>query len=207
MIISTDVDLIISKETKSVEIRKMQDRKVLNKRNTETKEKVHNALLTKLEMMDINRITILELCILAGINRTTFYNHYSSQFDVLNEIIQEYLENTSILIQTKLKEGSNFKECFVEALRYIRENTRFLKLLFSSNNLYLLSLLKDVSLPHFDQMIVQRAPREWSIEKKKASAVFVLHGVIGILVDWIRSGCIQSEEEEADLILSILGKW
>ena len=29
MIISTDVDLIISKETKSVEIRKMQDRKVL----------------------------------------------------------------------------------------------------------------------------------------------------------------------------------
>ena len=134
MIISTDVDLIISKETKSVEIRKMQDRKVLNKRNTETKEKVHNALLTKLEMMDINRITILELCILAGINRTTFYNHYSSQFDVLNEIIQEYLENTSILIQTKLKEGSNFKECFVEALQYIRENTRFLKLLFSSNN-------------------------------------------------------------------------
>lgn len=181
----------------------MQDRKVSNKRNTQTKDKVHNALLTLLEKEDIDRITILEICGLAGINRTTFYNHYSSQYDVLKEIVEGYVENTARLIQKKMEEGSDFRECFIEALEYIRENTRFLRLLFSSNNFHLFSSI-DVSLPQFDSLIAERAPREWSVEKKKASAVFIQHGVVGIIVDWIRSGCIQSAEEEADLILSVL---
>ena len=182
----------------------MQNRKVSNQRNTATKKKVQEALLNLLEQKNIDKVTILELCSLAQINRTTFYNHYGSQYDVLQEIAGTYLENTALRIQMRMAAGDNFNTCLVEVLEYMRENRKFLQLLFSQNYFQLLSVL-DVALPHFEEMIMSRQPDEWPHQHKRAMAVFIQHGIVGLLVDWIKSGCKESAEEEAGLVFSVLG--
>ena len=45
------------------------------------------ALLLLLENKDYDRITVKELCEKAGVNRTTFYLHYESMNDLLEETV------------------------------------------------------------------------------------------------------------------------
>ena len=82
-----------------------------------TKKRVHEALLELLRKGDINRISIRELCSLAEINRTTFYNHYGSQYDVLNEMAEEYIRNTSLDVMNEIASGRNIAEALKEALK------------------------------------------------------------------------------------------
>ena len=65
-----------------------------NQRIMLTKRLVQDALIILLRTTDISKISIRELCEKAGINRTTFYNHYGSQYDVLKDILaHEYMDN------------------------------------------------------------------------------------------------------------------
>jgi len=63
-----------------------------NQRIILTKQLLQNALLKLLKTVPLHAIFIRELCQEAGINRTTFDNHYGSQYDLLGEISQRYLD-------------------------------------------------------------------------------------------------------------------
>ncbi len=54
-----------------------------------TKRLLKDALTRLLLEKDIEKISISELCQTAGINRTTFYHHYGSQYDLLRELEQD----------------------------------------------------------------------------------------------------------------------
>ncbi len=164
---------------------------------------MQNALLTLLESKDIDKVTIMELCSLAKINRTTFYNHYGTQHDVLHEIVQTYLKNTSLLMQDRMAAGIDFKDCFIDALQYMKEHTGFSQLLFSQKHFQIFSAI-NICLPQFDEVIMSRQPAEWSLQYKKAMSVFIQQGITGIVIDWIKSGCQETAQEKAELILFIL---
>ena len=48
---------------------------------------MNEALLSLLEKKDFEYITVKELCNKAGVNRSTFYLHYETMNDLLNETI------------------------------------------------------------------------------------------------------------------------
>ena len=50
-----------------------------NQRVALTKQLIYQAFFTLLKKKSIRQISIRELCEIAGINRTTFYNHYGIQ--------------------------------------------------------------------------------------------------------------------------------
>lgn len=66
--------------------------KNLDNRVRYTKMVLHQALLKILKKKHIDRVTVKELCEEAGINRGTFYLHYSVPNDVLMEIEQQFIE-------------------------------------------------------------------------------------------------------------------
>lgn len=113
------------------------------------------------------------------------------------------MEKAALRIQTRMKAGDVLNTCLVEVLEYMRENRKFLQLLFSQNYFQLLSAI-DIALPHFEEMIIVRQSAEWSRQRKRAMAIFIQHGIIGLLIDWIKSGCKESAEEEAGLVFSVL---
>ena len=73
----------------------------MDKRVEKTKKEIRKALFQLLETKGLNSITVTELCRIADINRRTFYIHYGSVEDVMDEYQDElYLIITKALAQT-----------------------------------------------------------------------------------------------------------
>ncbi|WP_405345066.1 TetR/AcrR family transcriptional regulator [Ruminococcus sp.] len=58
-----------------------------DKRTRHTKERIRNAMLTCLETTTLDRITVMQICKVADINRSTFYAHYANPQE-----LYQYLE-------------------------------------------------------------------------------------------------------------------
>ncbi|KAB1438685.1 TetR/AcrR family transcriptional regulator [Candidatus Galacturonibacter soehngenii] len=183
----------------------MHKKSIINQRVMLTKRLIHEALLEMLKTYNIKKISIRELCQVARINRTTFYNHYGSQYDVLNEIAQTYIQNTSFTILNDMSKSKSIDECLTQVLQYIKDNLEFAKLVLEQDNYDLLTQIA-LSLPQFDQLIIEHLPKDLDLDKKKAIASFVQHGTVRLVKEWIFSDCLKSPEEEAQLILYIVGR-
>lgn len=61
-----------------------------------TKMVLQQALLQILSGKNIDRVTVKELCEKAGVNRGTFYLHYSTPNDLLREIEQQFIDENMI---------------------------------------------------------------------------------------------------------------
>ena len=183
----------------------MLQKKHINQRVMVTKHLIHEALLKLLKTCNINKISILELCKVAGINRSTFYNHYGSQYDVLNEIVNNYIQSTSLTIIDDLEVGKSIDECLTKVLQYIKDNIEFAKLILSQDNYYLIPHITK-SIPKFDDLVIKNLPNDMSLEEKHAVASYVQYGTIRLLKEWILSNCMKSPKEEAKLILYIVGR-
>lgn len=183
----------------------MSEKKHSNQRVMLTKQLIRGALLKMLKTCNINKISILKLCQIAGINRTTFYNHYGSQYDVLNEIADIYIQSTSFTVINDLSMGKSIDESLTHVLQYIKDNLEFVKLIISQDNYDLIANIK-TSLPKFDNMVIKQLPENMDFEEKKAIASYVQYGTIRLLKEWILSDCVKSPEEEAKLIIYIAGR-
>ena len=170
-----------------------------------TKKRVHEALLELLRKGDINRISIRELCSLAEINRTTFYNHYGSQYDVLNEMAEEYIRNTSLDVMNEIASGRNIAEALKEALKYMQDHLSFAQILLDAGHYDLMGYLLKY-MPRFDEMVMRNLPAGIEEDEKRAIAVFTEYGAVRLLKEWIMAGCLKSPQEEAELILRIAGR-
>ncbi|MBE5960978.1 MAG: TetR family transcriptional regulator [Lachnospiraceae bacterium] len=183
----------------------MSEKNHANQRVRLTKSLIHKALLELLKTQNINKISIRELCQVAGINRTTFYNHYGSQYDVINEIAKEYVESTSYTVIKDLEAGKNIMECLTQVLQYIKDNLEFTKLVLGQDNYDLVGCLT-ISLPKFDEMVIRNLPPELDLDQKKAISSYVQYGTVRLLKEWILSDCMKSPGEEAALILFVAGR-
>lgn len=183
----------------------MSEKNNVNQRVMLTKRLISEALLTMLKTRNINKISIRELCQIAGINRTTFYNHYGSQYDVLNEIAETYIQNTSFTVINDLATGKNFDECLTRILQYIKDNLEFIKLVIDQKNYDLISHIR-ISLPQFDHMVIKHLPEDLDLEEKKAIASYVQYGTVRLLKEWVLSDCVKPPEDVAKLILKIAGR-
>jgi len=183
----------------------MLEKNNVNQRVMLTKRLICEALLKMLKTHNINKTSIRELCQVAGINRTTFYNHYGSQYDVLNEIAETYMQNTSFTVINDIAAGKNINECLTRVLQYMKDNLEFAKLVLALDNYDLITHIT-ISLPQFDNMVIKHLPENLDLEEKKAIASYVQYGTVRLLKEWILSDCLKSPEDEVKLILYIAGR-
>ncbi len=168
-----------------------------------TKKSVQDAVLSMLKKYNINKISILKLCQVAGINRTTFYNYYGSQYDVLNEIAEKYLENTSNTIIKDLDSGKSLVESLSKVLLFIKDNMEFAKLVLEQDNYDIVSKIT-VSLPRFDNLLIERLDKNLNLNERNAISSFIQYGTVRLLKEWILNGCNKSPEEQVELMLFVI---
>ena len=75
--------------------------------------KMNDALISLLASKDFEYITIKDICEKAGVNRSTFYLHYSNTSDLLEEVIDRLNENvpgTAIQMKNDYEVKVNFDE-------------------------------------------------------------------------------------------------
>ena len=107
--------------------------KNLNRSSEKTKRIIRNvfAELTK-ENRDLNKITVSELVRRADINRSTFYNHYDSIYDVAEELESEIIE---VLFKDskKLTSKEDIFKYLDDVIDYLKKNEDMYKLLLVSD--------------------------------------------------------------------------
>ncbi len=175
-----------------------------NRRVMVTKKLISDALLQLLEAKSIEKITITELCETAHVNRSTFYHHYNSQYEVLTEIEDEKVEDIKAMLDKMDKKRSFTIREQVEAICvYLKENKSAFLLFMNSKY-----ILKDFSEKLFNitmdkSFAEEHAPKELSDEQKKLWENFYQGGLYYLTYSWLSGNLSATPSEVADLICSL----
>jgi len=169
-----------------------------------TKMMIRKSFIGLLKQKPIAKITIKEICELAGINRATFYAHYTDQYDLMDQIEDEFLtditENLN-LIDTNMPPTESL-EALSGIFRYIRENSELCSLILSEKGNFVFQ--KRVMMVA-QQKFMQGFPDRHLIspEDLEYLFVFVSVGSVGIIQKWMEDGMQRSDEDMARLIFSV----
>lgn len=96
-----------------------------------TKRILKDAMIDLMEEKNINRISIKEICELADVNRSTFYAHYENQYDLLEEIEKEIVDE---IPRINLYYDHSIYEQLLSCFRYIEHNRKECAVLFKNTN-------------------------------------------------------------------------
>lgn len=171
------------------------------KRRTLTKRLIREAMLELLKTKGIQEVTVRELCDAAGVNRTTFYNHYCGTYDVLAEIEKEFLAQLSG-VDSILGQGDGL-ERHIEALCLKLKQNAETALVLLANNIdpgFSSKLLKT----HGCSEIGQKVGSEYSPEEIELLTEFVSGGAYSMVCQWLEGGCRQSPHQIASLLTSVI---
>ena len=174
-----------------------------NQRIMLTKQLLQNAFLKLLKRVPLHAISIRELCKEAGINRTTFYNHYGSQYDLLGNISQRFLDSIAERLESAdFSDRENVHRRVATVLEYIAEN-RELSILLINNNIDPSFAERIFSLPKIGDLL-EAALGNCRDERKRAATVsFVIHGSYKLLQDWINQEDRLSPIEQTEMMLDL----
>lgn len=181
----------------------MKEKKI-DRRVKYTLNSLINAMIELLQKEHISKISVVALCKIADVNRSTFYTHFEDQYHLLNYITQEALNN----IQTYLQEldyhnnGELPVQTIKEILDYVQENADIFKALLSDNC--------DPDIQRKVMRITEIvSPEDYKGLDKRTKDYFILYqinGCISILHKWLQDDTPETTEEMSQLILKLLGK-
>lgn len=176
-----------------------------NQRIALTKELIRRALIGMLKTQEIHKISIRELCGIAGINRTTFYNHYGSQYEVLAEICDAYLADVSGAIEGAEPEDSEgVLRRVTQVFEYMERNLEITRLLIQ-NNIDETFVKRLFSLPKIEILLAERLKNSTDSAFCEEVAAFVIYGSYRLLQNWIACEPRRSAAETAGIIMSLAG--
>lgn len=100
-----------------------------NQRVALTRRLLYEALVEILKKKHINQVTVTELCAKAGINRATFYTHYSTPNDILIWMFEKHARNMHEM-QLRQRAGLiSVEQMMTESCEYLYEHREFFKIL------------------------------------------------------------------------------
>ncbi|MDY0295446.1 MAG: TetR/AcrR family transcriptional regulator C-terminal domain-containing protein [Acholeplasmataceae bacterium] len=163
------------------------------------------ALYRLVETKPIQDITIKELCYEANINRTTFYAHFQSVKELIENIESEVWVELLILLKRSEKDMSYFNNQIFYDVYQIASKY---------HQLFLLLLNKNAD-PHFVEKVYNlgRNAFQTSFKRSKTAKdaskmeyyyISVLNSFIGILRLWLNNNMKESPEEMAEITKSII---
>lgn len=157
-------------------------------RVVKTRLKLRRALLMVLEEKRIEDLSITEVCRAAGVNRNTFYSHYSDLYELLDEVKSSYLEYFINELSQYRKKSKSTEDMLSYFLKLIDESRFFFCAVFSDESglIFLRSLIR---LP-LEGRLNDKSPTE------SDASTFVIGGVSNMIDSWFkRPGQITAEEE------------
>ncbi len=173
------------------------------------------ALIELLEKKDFDYISVKELCSKAGVNRSTFYLHYESIHDLLDETIQYILakfltkfnQNPQEFISNINKSSLNDlnfinKEYLGPYLEFIQENRKIY--LAYLNNSHTLKALESVNA--LNKYVIEPIMSRFGIPERdrKYWMAFSLKGIAAIIELWVESGCTDDIEYIEEIIVACI---
>lgn len=170
-----------------------------------TKERLKNTLLSLMKEKNIDKITISEICRLSGINRNTFYQHYSDIHDLLSEIEGGFMESIFSSIRISDDSINSVKDIMKVLLETIQRNQDICLLLFSDNG------DKDF-LRNILMFALPSAVENWvdklGMNETNATILYyyVMGGAVNVIEAWMKDSFQTTLDEVAEKLNALILK-
>lgn len=173
--------------------------------------RMDEALIALLEKKDLEYITIKEICHQAGVNRSTFYLHYETIADLVNETLgminQRFLsyfprQEEEVLGDMGSREKEELvlvtREYLLPYLRFIKDNKKVYRAAFrnpGSMQTYARygDLKQHILGPILERFEIPAAHRPYYI-------AYYVEGIAAIIKEWLQQDC----RDEIDMIADII---
>lgn len=144
-----------------------------------TKMVIRQSFLFLLKEQPIDKITVADICRLAEINRATFYRHYENQYGILQELELGLLEKVPLP-----QEGQGPGETLAQSIEGLQEKkAEWRQLLVPDAD-------SGLSAKLYQFLGERLPPRENDTDHR-----FLLHGLSGLLTDWMTGGFRETAED------------
>lgn len=176
--------------------------KKINQKIINTKKSLSKSLIYLLEKNAITEIDVSQLCTYAGVNRTTFYKHYNSLYDLLNELINEFFKKIEILfLKVNVNENTTSKVALL--LKYLKQNREFVSVIMNNNTLTTISQ-RLITLDFIDSLIKTNIQYRKSVYINDNYYIdFIISGWYAVIKRWVNENCTLDENTLARLLTSI----
>lgn len=155
------------------------------------------------EKKEINKISIGELCRLAGYNRSTFYVYYKDIYDLLNKAVESIFMPIKEELLSSLDFMSMLENDIIEKLfsNILQKNEKYIELLFLHQH-YLI-LAEKLKGEFWALMRKELKDKKSSLESVEYIFEYQISAVFGVIKYWFQSGKKLSESDLGELIYSI----
>ena len=181
----------------------------LDKRVQRSTIAIKEAFLNLLKEKDFNYITISEIVKNANYNRGTFYSHYASKEDLLDEIIQDTLTEMTRQIRVPYVDQQKVNMNKMKA-----EDITLFDYFIENKELFDMLLSKHIRIDFRYQLakaIEKLFIEEYQYELEEANTlepkwlyVYRAHGVAAVILRWIEDGYKESPLYMAEQILALM---
>lgn len=171
------------------------------------------ALIELLDKKEFEFITVKEICVKAGVNRSTFYLHYETMGDLLEECAQYVLKNfydhmkpVDSGVINRITDAPLEELIFVTP-EYLKPYLDYIK---SNKRLYI-TLMNNVGLfgwqNTYEQMFIKifdpiMSRFGFPSDERAYTVMFYINGIMAVVKEWLKKDCV----DDADKIISIICK-
>ena len=183
-----------------------------------TANKMDLALISLLKKKSFDYITVSEICETAGVNRSTFYLHYETVGDLLDETARYLLNDFLSYFSTDAKSiALNLKDCELNDLfficdkyltpyfTYIKDNKEVFGTAIANNKTLGFETVYKRMFDNIFNPILNRF--DYPQSDRQYVMMYYLNGINAIVSEWLKNGCDKSMQELSEIIsICIYGK-
>ena len=171
-----------------------------DKRVLKTKKAIKAAHLSIMEEKDISDITISELTRKAGINRRTFYTHYRSISDIIDEIESDMVALLSEVVQkidvTDIRKSAYNVFIELNEMVAVEFDYYFSRVRMDMRGVFM-TRLKGIASELADKLLSENS--NLSRETAEMISEYIVGGFFNVFVEWRTSGGNIPVEQAARL--------
>ena len=168
------------------------------------------ALISLLKVKNLEYITVKEICEKAGVNRSTFYLHYETIADLVNEAIEAmnrrfmsyFADTKGIAEELNHTDLSNLvlitRDYLYPYLRFINENKDLYRVAFRNPN----EMQANVKYGYIKKYIIEPILKRFGVPDAywRYYIAYYIDGTMAIIKEWLETGCQDSVEMIAAVI-------
>jgi AcrR family transcriptional regulator len=159
-----------------------------------TRKLLQDSLISLMKTKPILNITNREICESAGISRTTFYNYYKDQYDLLRQIEEQTFIEADKIVRRHTREAkkTGSREVAIilqDILQSIADNSNSIQVLLSENgdSGFQKRFFRNgiERLWHYTEAVGVKSPDK---EAENYGFVFVIGGMLTLVQEWLKNG-------------------
>ncbi|TWT05244.1 TetR/AcrR family transcriptional regulator [Planococcus sp. CPCC 101016] len=179
-----------------------------DRRIDKSKNALKEALICLMNEKEFKSITITEIVHLANLNRGTFYKHYPTQEELLNELIEDILNDLIDSYREPYKTMKNFEvgkmsSSSIKIFDHVERYSRFYTIIINSNVLPGFQNRVCQVLKELVQHDLAAVKPEANIDRSLLSS-YNAYALFGLIIEWVNGGYKFTPHQMAEQLLNII---